>query len=256
MTFPTAPKASVVIPASEPVTWISWSVCACTDALMVFRFELTGEVLANVVPTFLQPDEVDRAQRYRQPADRNRFMYTRHLLRMLLGQYTRRAPATIGITTGLNQKPELSDSSGWHMNVSHAGDWILIAISTSSIGVDVEWINPRFAFADLLPTSYCEAERQHIQSEPEPRLAFYQLWTRKEALIKATAKGLDEDFAMIPSLMGTHAIESHLLGADGDWMVQSFPVSDDYVAAVAYPKTSSLPKFYTVDCGVLASFTS
>lgn len=247
--------ASVIIPAFQPVSWLPWSACSYADTPAVFRFALTGEILATVQPTSLQPDEINRAQRYRQVADRNRFVYTRHLLRVLLGHYCQQAPPTIGITTGLNQKPELSNTD-WHMNVSHAGDWILVAIGRSSVGVDVEWINSQFAFDDLMPTSFGEAEQEFIRAEASPRLAFYQLWTRKEALVKATAKGLDDNFAMIPSLADVHVVESRLLGADGDWAVQSFPVSEEYMGAVAYRNTSAIPTFYTVDSGFFTPFTS
>ena len=256
MTPPTTPETSVTVLSAQPIAWLPWSICPFTDTLAVFRFKLIGEVLVVTQPTSLQSDEIGRAQRYRQVADQNRFIYTRHILRVLLGQYTQRAPATIGITTGFNQKPELTDITNWHMNVSHSGDWILVVINTSNVGIDVEEIDTKFTFPDLLPTSFSEAEQQLIWADANPRLAFYQLWTRKEALVKATAKGLDDDFRMIPSSTGTHTIDSHLLGADGDWTVQSFPVCDDYVGAVAYQRTVALPKFYTIDSGFFAHFTS
>ena len=212
--------------------------------------------MSVVQPVHLKPDEVNRAQRYRQPEDRNRFTYARNLMRLLLSQYCRQAPDMITFTTGLNGKPQLSHTDTWHINVSHAGNWILIGVGRSSVGVDVEVINPSFAFQDLLSNSFSAPEQQHILGDAQPGLTFYQLWTRKEALVKATAKGIDDDFSQIPSLTGMHPRSSHLVGTTGNWIVQSIPVADECVAALAYPKTSVTPKFYTVDSGFFTYFTS
>lgn len=239
-----------VLCATLPATnWLPESTCPYTDSLAVFRFWLGDKIPPDYEKTALQPDEINRAGRFHRPDDRSRFVYARHMLRVVTGRYLRQRPAEVRFTVGKNQKPELRDTDRWHINVSHAGEWILIAIGTTSVGVDVEENNPHFAFRDVLTHSFTSAEQQFIAAH-DSRLLFYQSWTRKEALVKATGKGLDDDFQRVPCLDGRHQIQSELIGAAGQWSVRSFTISDGYSAAVAYNEWEGIPKFYTLESGL------
>jgi 4'-phosphopantetheinyl transferase len=236
--------------AALPAThWLPESACQYTDSLAVFRFWLADKIPPDYEKTALQPDEISRARRFHRPEDQNRFIYARHLLRMLAGRYTHQRPGDICFTVGKNQKPEIKDTDRWHINVSHAGQWILVAIGVTSVGVDVEENNPDFAFQDVLAHSFTAVEQQYIAAN-DSRSLFYRSWTRKEALVKATGKGLDDDFQQVPCLDGRHRIGGELIGATGQWSVNSFMVSDGYSAAVAYSEWAGIPKFYTLDGGL------
>ena len=63
------------------------------------------------------------------------------------------------------------------------------------VGVDLEYLQAR-DFAALLPWFADEAERHWFMTQADKRLAFYRLWTFKEALLKA----LGADFASLKSL--------------------------------------------------------
>ncbi|WP_018620645.1 4'-phosphopantetheinyl transferase family protein [Spirosoma luteum] len=236
--------------ATLPAThWISESACPYTDSMAVFRFWLADKIPPDYEKTALQPDEIIRAGRFRRAEDRNRFVCARHMVRTLAGRYTHQRPGDICFTVGKNQKPEIKDSDRWHINVSHAGQWVLVAIGVTSVGVDVEENNPDFAFQDVLAHSFTAVEQQYIEAN-DSRLLFYRSWTRKEALVKATGKGLDDDFQRVPCLDGRHLIERELIGAAGPWSVSSFRVSDGYSAAIAYGDWEGIPKFYTLDSGL------
>ena len=241
---------------SQPITWLPWSDCSFTDGLTVFRIALSES--AELMPTLrglLVPDELERAARYRRTDDQLRFGCTRGLLRVLLARYTNQPPDRIEFVPGVNQKPELTWPVGWHFNVSHSGNWILIAISRVRVGVDLEWMNPDLAFRDLLPSSFSPAEQRYIDACADARWGFYRLWTRKEALVKATAKGMDDRFGQIPSLTGSHPTDAPLIGGDGHWTVNSFMITDDYPAAVAHEGGGGLiPQFYALDSALLLGF--
>ena len=188
-----------------------------------------------------------KAERYHQPGDVLRFIGTRGMLRVLLARYTHQLPGSIEFAPGPNRKPELKHSGGWQFNVSHAGNWILIAIGKAHVGVDVDQVNPDFSFRDVMDASFSPAERQYINGCMDARRGFFELWTRKEALVKATAKGIDDEFDQMPSLPGTHPVGSRLLGSAGHWTVSSFAVADGYPAAVAHDGPWwSMPRFYTI----------
>ena len=236
----------------QHVTWSPWSACSFNDELAVFRFSLSeGAGLVSHLRGLLSPDEIARAARYRRPTDQLRFSCARGLLRVVLSRYTNQPPDHIEFVAGLNRKPGLAWPVGWHFNVSHSGDWILIAVGKVRVGVDLEWVNPDFSFQDVLPISFNSAEQHYIGACSDARLCFYQLWTRKEALVKATAQGMNDTFGQIPSLTGIHSTNAQLIGQDGPWLVNSFSVADGYPAAVAYDGTSQVePHLYTLNAAM------
>ncbi|AUD03906.1 4'-phosphopantetheinyl transferase family protein [Spirosoma pollinicola] len=232
----------------KDISWLSLPDCSYKDDIAVFRFDLVeGAFVSPYLTSLLQPDEINRAERYHRSEDRKRFIHSRGILRILAGNYTAQAPDQIRFIKGPNKKPALAGDTGWHINVSHSGGWALFAIGQVSVGVDVEKINPGFSFQEILPASFSPEEQAYINGETDAYQRFYQLWTRKEAFVKATGKGMDEDFFRIPSLTGLHAAESRLLGGSGNWNVGSFEVASGYSAAVAYQELPEIPKFYALN---------
>lgn len=230
-------------------TWQVWSADAAIRDLAVFRVSLSDAAgwLTYLEP-LLSPDERERAARYRRRDDQLRFSCTRALLRMLLGRFTNQPPGQLTFGRGFARKPELLDSVGWHFNVSHSSDWLLIAIGRGPVGIDLEWINPDFPFQDVSQLSFSPDEQQYIESCSDLCGCFYQLWTRKEALVKATGKGMDDLFDRVPSLLGVHSVDSSVIGGAGCWQVISFGVADGYPAAIAHNgPTRLIPSFYSLD---------
>lgn len=179
----------------DDVIWSDWSMCSYDEDIAIFRFHWPDHT--GTEPdwqSLLQPDEIQRAGRYRRKEDRYRSLYARSLLRILAGTYTNQPSATIRLIRGVTQKPALHDNTEWHINAAHSGNWILLAMSRVSVGVDVEKIALDFPFQDVTTHSFSLPEQQYIRAGENARLRFYQLWTRKEALVKATAKGIDTDF--------------------------------------------------------------
>lgn len=241
--------ASVTCTDIQDVTWRAWSAGSVVDELAVFRVALAdGAEWMPHLRTLLSPDELERTTRYRRPDDQLRFGCTRALLRILLARYTNQPPDCLEFVAGVNGKPELKEPSDWHFNVSHSGNWLLIAIGRPCVGVDLEWVNPDFPFRDVLQASFSPDEQQHIDACQQARLCFYRLWTRKEAVVKATANGMNEAFDRIPSLPGTHPADAQLMGQSGHWTVNSFTIADGYPAAVAHDGAPFvIPQLYSLD---------
>lgn len=240
------------------VSWLYWpGYPLVDDPVAVFRFHLPERLfISPELFALLQPDEISRAERYHRAEDRQRFVYARALLRVVTGRYTRQVPKQVRFTKGANNKPVLVGNTGWQMNVSHSGNWILLAVGKVSVGVDVEQLQPQFSVDDILSTSFSQAEQTYVRSGADSRRRFYQLWTRKEALIKATGKGMDDYFSQVPALDGLHQTDRQIIGGAGDWQVTGFPISADYLGAVAYQETVETPKFYTLESGLLVDLES
>lgn len=102
------------------------------------------------------------------------------------------------LTEGPNGKPLFSGGAP-AFNISHAGTIAVCAFSPWDVGIDIEKIAPVDpALGDILRPE----ERSYLQQLPEARRteAFYQLWTRKESLIKARG-GVLADLIQLESLI-------------------------------------------------------
>jgi len=183
----------------------------------------------------LRKDEIERANRYVQIKDSNRFIISRGVLRHILGQYLSRPPASIELVEGINKKPNILKpaDTGLYYNVSHSGDWILIAVANSEIGVDIEFVNPVFDFNEVMPDIFSPDEVSFVR-EANSTARFFMLWTRKEALAKGTGRGLDENFTSMPGLDGEHTISNAQAAIGGDWQVTSFDLDESHIASLAY----------------------
>ncbi|MGI4740012.1 MAG: 4'-phosphopantetheinyl transferase family protein [Janthinobacterium lividum] len=230
------------------VAWEQPSAAAIENEIAVFRIGLNDKSkLIHYLASFLQADELARAERYHKISDQKRFIITRAVLRILLGKYANQTPYEIEFSIGLNKKPTFKNNLGLHYNVSHSKSWALIAVATVEVGIDVEKVDQHFVFQDILQHSFSLQEKNIIQNSGESRGLFYQSWTRKEALVKATARGIDADFYAIPSLDGIYHLQDERNAKE--WVVSSFGISPTYVAAVAYPvdaRARSL-RFYDFD---------
>ena len=149
----------------------------------------------------LSPDEVARAARFRFPAHQERARMTRGLLRLLLGRHLPTDARKIVFTHNEHGKPALASPPGIHFNLSHSGDYAAFALTRLDVvGVDVERIREAMPQRDEIARRYFAASEQaELQAvgERDRSRAFFTLWTRKEAWLKATGEGIAESLAKI-----------------------------------------------------------
>lgn len=135
---------------------------------------------------------LDRIDRLRQPVDRLRSMLGRLLLRH--GLRLRGLDDGAGVTIGHYGKPRLVDGTA-EFNLSHAGRWVVCAISRTAVGVDVEQVRP----FDLVLAWRFFHRRECAALAVQPAAArhdyFFRLWTAKEAYMKALGLGFQRDMA-------------------------------------------------------------
>ena len=140
--------------------------------------------------------EAARAARFRFVHDRRRFVNGRASLRFILGSYLDKPAAELLFSYGPTGKPALAGPHGQEgltFNLSHSEDRALLAVARRSrLGVDLERVQ---AFPDLnaVAARFFAAEEVRMLAKIDPSLrtqAFFAIWTRKEALLKAFGAGL------------------------------------------------------------------
>lgn len=233
-----------------PVAWQEPAgFCLLGHRPIVYRVHAPTSQAAAQAPHLLAPAELLRAERYLRPADRQRFLVGRAALRLVLGGYTGQPPHLVRFGAGRNQKPLVLGSPGLHFSVSHSEEWIVIALSRHEVGVDLEAIAPGLDFLDALRDNFQPVEAEHIWHSEDSRQLFFQSWTRKEAFAKATAAGIDEQFANLPSLDGQYELRGP---SNVAWHISSFEVAEAYSAALAYlPEAGEAPLFINMSAQYL-----
>jgi len=146
--------------------------------------------------SLLAEDERARAARFHHDKDRHCFTATRGALRRILGAYLKADPKLLIFAYSEKEKPALAGleaASGIEFNVSHSGGLSLLAFARGRrVGVDVEQTNRAMDTAAIAARFFSHAEQEQLAALPEGQHvdAFFFCWTRKEAYIKATGKGL------------------------------------------------------------------
>ena len=191
----------------------------------------------------LSSDERVRAERFHFDRDRLRFISARSILRTILGEYLCAFPASVVFRYDAKGKPALSGrwTGALEFNVSHSRDGVLYALARDRrVGVDLEFIRPLNDLHEMAPRVLSEHEQVAFgRAAPSERLrVFYEFWTRKEALIKATGEGLafpvdQVDTWLRPGqsvrLLGSHG---HGGGKKEAWTLRVLAPDPAYAAAL------------------------
>ncbi len=190
----------------------------------------------------LSADEQTRADRFRFPRDSHRFIASRGILRALLGRYLKTSPEELQFCYSKQGKPALAAAFatfGLEFNLSHSEDLMVCAIARDCrIGIDLEYLRPVANLEDLTQRFFAPREHTAIHALPdELRLrSFFQHWTCKEALLKATGDGLMSLSAIEVCLERETAkliSWSSVAQPANEWSLQLFTPRSGYVAAVA-----------------------
>ncbi|WP_295797377.1 4'-phosphopantetheinyl transferase superfamily protein [Mucilaginibacter sp.] len=238
------------------ITWLDSSACSFKISNSIDVWKVSSDLNPILVDSFnsiLTRDEIDRANRFYQQKDRNRFIISRAALRTILGKYLNLAPEAIEFGSGLNKKPFIKsgNQNNLQYNLSHSGEAILLAVADSTIGADIEFINHNFGYHEVLADNFSPGEVNYI-AEADSIHRFFKLWTRKEAITKATAQGLDCDLRLLPGLDGTITVADGIIASNEDWVINSFNLNNQYIASVAGNPTFDKISFFslaTIDFG-------
>lgn len=192
----------------------------------------------------LSADESNRASRFHFVPDRQRFVTGRAVLRTILAGYLYADPKQINFVYSKNEKPSLGlphSDSNIRFNVSHSVGIALFAFSRGrEVGVDVEQIRLTSDLDAISRRFFSVYEQQQLASlsPGERAAAFFRGWTRKEAFIKATGKGLSFPLSQFDVSLEALNGGSALLQTRPDtseaalWHLQEVAAGPDYSAAL------------------------
>jgi 4'-phosphopantetheinyl transferase len=171
----------------------------------------------KVLASTVGDEERSRADRFVFGADRVRFLIAHAALRRCLADELGCAAGDLRFERGPFGKPRLAfpEAGSLSFSLSHSRSLALIAWrKEAELGIDVEDIDPAVDPVSLAVRVFSVPEQRTLAalSEEARRAAFFDLWTRKEALLKALGTGLTRDPSTVHlGLDAESSAESYLI---------------------------------------------
>ena len=155
---------------------------------------------------YLSPERIAKIIRYKFDSDGVNSLYAAILTRLAITRILKCANKELSFEYPKNHKPVFNPSchpkaNSVDFNLSHTKGAILVGVTTDeSIGVDIEKITD--APFDVMCLVFHPDEINYINnfSDSAKSVAFYEIWTKKEAYTKCFGTGLITDLCSINTL--------------------------------------------------------
>jgi 4'-phosphopantetheinyl transferase len=182
--------------------------------------------LDRLADAALSATEQTRFAQFIRPQRRKQYLLGRILLREAIGRMARVEPDAIQVTERPGQAPLLTipGADAPSFSLSHSRRWIACAVSMHvPLGLDIETLDPARDCLALSESAFEPDEHAVVAglSGSGQTVAFYRLWTMKEALFKLAA------------ITGQPGMSSTALTHEGKYRMQG---EDWHCAAVEHPE--------------------
>lgn len=129
---------------------------------------------------------------------------------------------------GKRGKPFLPDVSPF--NLTHAGDYAVLALSKEAVGVDLERIRA-INWSRVAERFFHPDEQRFLAESADPQTTFFTIWTLKESYLKAEGQGFSvspSSFSVLPEGSGAS------LSRDAGFRFRSFAAFPGYCLSVCF----------------------
>jgi len=177
------------------------------------------------IKTLLASNEVDQAKRYRRWQDKQAYLLGKFLLATLLKKHGYSEKLLKDIHYSEFKRPYIPQVKG-DFNISHAGDFVTCAFSDNQkIGIDIE----RIQQIDMSIYNYIlnDDDGKRIAISTNKYITFFDIWSAKEAILKAHGCGLVNDLDKI-EVNDEVGIFEHTI-----YHLKKLPIHSDYSSVVA-----------------------
>ena len=199
---------------------------------------------------YLSNDEIVRANKFRFPEHRQRFVAARGILRQLLANYLNIRPEKVVFDYGDRGKPKLVQSNNCdrlQFNISHSQGYALYGFTQKCpIGVDLECLREMPDAVKIARRFFSPREFEFIASldPPQQTKVFFKFWTAKEAYLKAIGTGLAGSLGAVDiTLDSSENVDLMAIAGDNnlvkDWSLYSCIPASNCVATIAVQTQTS-----------------
>lgn len=185
----------------------------------------------------LDAEERSRAARFRFEHDRERYILGHAMMREVLSRHLGTEPQELRFTRAEFGKPIVKDST-LRFNFSDTKDAVLIAVTREQeIGVDLETMTRTVDHRAVSEHYFTPEEVGDISRATDDKRRFLELWTRKEAVLKASGVGIMEDLRVLRVNDSTNrmliAHEEFLRLAAPEYQVRTWHLGEHHIISLA-----------------------
>ncbi|HNX28408.1 MAG TPA: 4'-phosphopantetheinyl transferase superfamily protein [Syntrophomonadaceae bacterium] len=208
----------------------------------VFALNITDTSRLDQMSYLLAPEKQLRLEKIKDPVSARQVLSSDLLARAVVCDKLGWRNNEIEFCYNDYGKPSLLHKKDFHFNLSHSGNWVVMAISTYEVGIDIEQIVPLdLSIAEHFFSSY---ENRYLNSLP-PALqldGFFRIWTLKESYIKMTGQGLSADLTSFSvQLEGKTGYPQLLTDKPNKFYFRNYALHDNYKLAVCAREKSFAP---------------
>ena len=176
---------------------------------------------------------VQKIDAYKFPVDQQRSLMGQLIVRQFYAARFKLKWQDIEFEYNEHSKPRLKSYPHHYFNISHSGDWVVVAFSDKEVGLDVEKVKgDRRKIADRFFTDSELKDLNSIKDEQQQQLYFYQLWTLKESYMKAIGTGISMSLNSFAFVKENDKFKLAFSGKDADWHFYSTPLEKDYFLSI------------------------
>lgn len=153
-------------------------------------FEIQKESLLSLLPK----ESREAVLRHKTIKGAQRTLLGELISRIRIAQKTSEATQKIHFKKSIKGKPYLKDSSV-QFNISHSGDWVVLAFGDIEVGIDVELLRP---VNYRVATRFFSKEENSLLEQlngTEKLKLFFDFWTLKESYLKLLGTGLTKSLS-------------------------------------------------------------
>jgi 4'-phosphopantetheinyl transferase len=167
------------------------------------------------------------------------YLISHVVLRLLISRYNNIRAEEVVYQYQENGKPWFSQTLNF--NLSHTYKKALIAFYMRDIGVDIEYKKELDDYDNIGKLVFSEGEEFYM-NKGNKKNRFYELWTRKEAVIKGIGTGLSDDVKDLDVGIKGEFCDEH----NQVWQIKKVKEDSDYTAHVAYKSNSPVSINYNI----------
>lgn len=138
------------------------------------------------------PEKREKIRKFVREGDRLSSLFADLLIRSIIMKKTGLKNEQICFGKNAYGKPFLMGRDDIHFNLSHSGAWVVAAVDSAPVGIDVEKVQD--IDLGLAESFFSEDEHQDLMSQEDNNKMsyFFKLWSLKESYIKIIGKGLSQ----------------------------------------------------------------
>lgn len=196
----------------------------------------------DVPPDMLDEAESNRLKSMGSPLQRDKFSTGRALARAVLSHAVGRQSKDLTFNSTRNGKLILESHPEIDFNLTFANGFAAMAVTTGNqLGFDMEAWEQNFGLETIAQRFFSSIEKRKLLSTPPTRRRrpFIEIWTLKEAFIKATGDGFLASLEQLKFEVNKSGCISHQLPSENDaWSFAQLDLLPGLIGSVCLKASS------------------